>query len=68
MCEKELLQLKGELEGLEKEEGEMQAAMVDLRHGRDKHATKLKDCQQKMKYYMSEVCTHAAVLVFTHQE
>lgn len=55
MCEKELSKLKGELETLEKEEGEVQTAMVDLRHERDKHASKLKDCQQKIKYYKAEV-------------
>jgi len=53
--EAELAALKGELEELEKEEGERQASMVDLRHERDKHATSLKDYQQKIKYYKNEV-------------
>ncbi len=55
--EEELPSLKGELDVLEKEEGERQASMVDLHHERDKHTTSLKDYQQKMKYYKHEVRT-----------
>ena len=66
LCEKELLHLKSELEGLEKKEGEMQATMVDLRHGRDKHLTKLKDCEQKIKYYTREVCSLQSFLSSLH--
>lgn len=53
--ETELSDLKRQLDVLEKEEGEVQASMVDLRHERDKHTTSLKDYQQKIKYYKNEV-------------
>ena len=55
--EADLAVLKGQLDELEKVEAERQASMVDLRHERDKHATSLKDYQQKMKYYKNEVKT-----------
>ncbi len=45
-----VISLKGEVDMLKKEEGERQSSMVDLCHERDKHATSLKDYQQKMKY------------------
>ena len=56
--EAELSALKGQLDVLEKEEGEVQGSMVDLRHERDKHATSLKDYQQRIKYYKNEVSCH----------
>ena len=68
VCEKELLMLKGELEGLEKEEMELQATMVDLRHEKDKHLTRLKDVQNKMKYYTSEVRESSSHPIFLHHE
>ncbi len=45
--EGELSSLKGELDVLEKEEGDRQASMADLRHERDKHTTSLKDDEDK---------------------
>ena len=50
-----LQQLKVEVEELESGEGEMKASLVDLRHELDKYNTKLKDGEQKIKYYKGEV-------------
>ena len=50
-----LQQLKAEIEGLEAEEASVQAGMVDFKHELEQHSIKLKDCQQKIKYYQNEV-------------
>lgn len=33
----------------------MLEGMVDLKHELEKHSSKLKDCQQKIKHYQNEV-------------
>lgn len=53
--EKTLQQLKSEIEALEAEEAGLQEGMMDFKHELEKHSLKLKDCQQKMKYYQNEV-------------
>lgn len=53
--EEELTQLKGEIEAIERQEAGVQEAILDLKHELDKYNSKLKDSQQKIKYYQKEV-------------
>lgn len=53
--EKTLQQLKSGIEAIEGEEAGVQEKLMDLKHELDKHSTKLKDSQQRIKYYQNEV-------------
>ena len=55
-CNKEMLDLKAEIDSIEGEETAVKEALVDLKHELSKHNTDLKNCQNNIKYYMAEVC------------